>query len=127
LAGEIALTVLLVDDHEGFRSCVRQLLERSEFCWRVREAQSAEECLILVHQEVPDLILMDINLPGQDGLHATSVILKHHPQIPILILTSLEVEEYEEEAKALGALGIISKCDLSVRKLEHVMSDVIHG
>jgi len=122
-----ALTVLVVDDHSVFRSCVRQLLERSDHCWRVQEAQSAEECLDLVHRECPDLILMDINLPGQDGLTATREILKHYPQLPILILTSLEVEEYEEEAKALGALGIISKCDLSVRKLEDLMAGVVHG
>jgi len=118
------LTVLVVDDHEGFRGSVRQLLERSEHCLEVQEAQSAEECLTLIQQKPPDLILMDIHLPDQNGLQATREILQICPRIAIFIITSLEVDEYTEEVKALGAWGIVSKCDLSGRELESMMMQV---
>jgi two-component system, NarL family, nitrate/nitrite response regulator NarL len=125
------LSVLIVDDHEGFRSSLRLLLERSEHTCQVLEAQSAAEGLALLDTVQPDLILMDINLPGQDGLQTTQLILQQYPQMPIFIITSLEVEEYIEEAKGLGAWGILSKCDLSVQQLEdlmaHVLSQRHHG
>jgi two-component system, NarL family, nitrate/nitrite response regulator NarL len=119
------LSVLIVDDHEGFRSSLRLLLERSEHTCQVLEAQSAAEGLALLDTVQPDLILMDINLPGQDGLQTTQLILQQYPQMPIFIITSLEVEEYIEEAKGLGAWGILSKCDLSVQQLEDLMAYVL--
>ncbi|WP_218079565.1 response regulator [Anthocerotibacter panamensis] len=120
----IALTVLVVDDHDGFRSSVRQLLERSDHCLRVLEAQSGEECIALVLQDPPDLILMDINLSGQNGLTTTAQVLQHLPKMPIFLITSLEVDEYLEEIRALGAWEIISKCDLSMHKLEQLMEGI---
>jgi len=121
------LSVLVVDDHEGFRNSLRLLLERSEHTCQVLEAQSAVECLTLLDNATsqPDLILMDINLPGQDGLQTTQTILQQYPAMPIFIITSLEVEEYIEEAKGLGAWGILSKCDLSVQQLEDLMAHVL--
>jgi DNA-binding NarL/FixJ family response regulator len=121
----MSLTVLVVDDHEGFRGSLRQLLERSTHTCQVLEASSAEECLMLVVKSRPDLILMDINLPGQDGLQTTRALRDDHPHLPIVIITSLEVDEYLEEAKALGAWAILSKCDLGVQQLEDLMAQLL--
>jgi DNA-binding NarL/FixJ family response regulator len=123
----MSLTVLVVDDHAGFRSSVRHLLERFCCCLRVLEAESGEASLALVAEETPDLILMDINLPGQDGLQTTREILRLQPKMPIFIITSLEADFYLDEAQALGAWGIVSKCDLSARTLEGFMNQVAQG
>ena len=86
MTSEARLRVMLVDDHALVRSAVRQALTAPDI-EVVGEAASAEEALLLAPQLNPDVLLLDINLPGSDGMH---VLRELHPRLPdtrIVMLT----------------------------------------
>ena len=104
--------VLIVDDQEPFRSAARLVVELSEGYEVAGEAVTGEESLDLVDQLEPDLVLMDINLPGIDGIEATRRIMAQHPEVVVLVLSTYEAAEYEPRALAAGAVAFIGKADL---------------
>ncbi|MDJ0720898.1 MAG: response regulator [Desulfobacterales bacterium] len=102
-------TVLVIEDNEKNMKLVRLLLHMGSY--RVMEAVNAEEGLALARQAPPDLILMDIQLPGMDGLQATTMI-KADPQlsaIPVVALTSYAMEGDKARALSAGCDGYITK------------------
>ncbi|MEQ2008387.1 MAG: response regulator transcription factor [Limisphaerales bacterium] len=103
------IRILLVDDHpvvrEGLRSCFARLPQLSI----VGEAASGEECLRLARRLKPDLVLMDINMPGINGLVATARLRKIAPDAKVLILSVHENREYVAEVARSGARGYILK------------------
>lgn len=101
--------ILVIEDNELNLKLVRTLLELADFT--VLEADNAERGISLAREQNPDLILMDIQLPGQDGLSATKDILtdaqlKH---IPVVAVTSFAMEGDKEKAINAGCAGYISK------------------
>ena len=105
------LKVLIVDDHGVVRTGLRSLLEDQDDIEIVGEAASGEEGVEVAIKEKPDLILMDIQLPGIDGLEATKRIRasKADGEIPIIALTSYAMNGYKEKALAAGCTGYIEK------------------
>jgi two-component system, cell cycle response regulator len=102
-------TILVVEDNQLNMKLVRTLLRKDDF--RVVEAENAERGLDLAREEKPDLILMDIQLPGMDGLSAVK-ILKADPVLkrtPVAALTSYAMEGDVEKAREAGCDGYISK------------------
>ena len=104
--------VLIVDDQEPFRDAARLVVELSEGFEVAGEAVSGEQSLEMVAALQPDLVLMDINLPGIDGIEATRQISEHHPDVTVLVLSTHEAVEYEPRALAAGAVAFIGKSDL---------------
>jgi len=101
--------ILVVDDNEGGLLLASAVLQREGF--RVDSAGSADEVLERLSARVPDLILMDVQLPGQDGLSLTRQ-LKADPataSIPIVALTAHAMATDREQAMAAGCIGYISK------------------
>ncbi len=101
--------ILVVDDNEGGLLLASAVLQREGF--RVDSAGSAEEVLERLSVRAPDLILMDVQLPGQDGLSLTRQ-LKADPataSIPIVALTAHAMATDREQAMAAGCIGYISK------------------
>jgi CheY-like chemotaxis protein len=101
--------ILVVDDSEAGQLLVSSVLELQGF--RVESAGSAAEVLKRLHTQSPDLILMDVQLPGQDGLSLTRQ-LKADPAtaaIPIVALTAHAMPGDREQALAAGCVGYISK------------------
>ncbi len=101
--------ILVVDDNEGGLLLASAVLQREGF--RVDSAGSADEVLERLSARVPDLILMDVQLPGQDGLSLTRQ-LKADPAtapIPIVALTAHAMATDREQAMAAGCIGYISK------------------
>jgi len=101
--------VLVVEDNMLNMKLIRSLLQRGKY--RVLEAENAEAGLAVAHQSRPDLILMDIQLPGMDGLVATR-ILKEDPilrEIPVLALTAHAMAGDEQKALEAGCSGYITK------------------
>jgi DNA-binding NarL/FixJ family response regulator len=102
------IRLLIADDHPMFRFGLRALLHTEPGCEVVGEAQTGEEALDLAAALEPDIILMDIQLPGINGIQATRRILEQHPHIGVLIITMFEDETLFAAMRA-GARGYLLK------------------
>ena len=106
-----SVRVLIVDDQESFRSAARLVVELADGFEVAGEAQTGEEGVRLVDEIEPNLVLMDINLPGIDGLEATRRIALTHPGVRIVVLSTYDASDYETRALAAGAVAFLSKSD----------------
>jgi DNA-binding NarL/FixJ family response regulator len=103
--------VLIVDDQEPFRSAAQLVVSLVDGFEVVGEAPTGEDGVRLAAELLPDLVLMDINMPGIDGLEATRRIVSAQPAIRVLVLSTYEAGEYEPLARAAGAVGFVSKSE----------------
>lgn len=103
------IRVLIADDHIIVRYGLRLLLEAEPDIDVVGEALEGREALNLVEKHLPDVVLMDIAMPGMDGLEATRRIKASWPQIQVLVLTMHRSDEYFFEMLKAGASGYILK------------------
>ena len=103
------IRVLIADDHTIVRSGLRLLLEAEPDIDVVGEALEGREALNLVEKHLPDVVLMDIAMPGMDGLEATRQIKDSWPQVKVLVLTMHRSDEYFFEMLKAGASGYILK------------------
>ena len=119
------IRLMLVDDHEIVREGLRTLLEQEDGLEVVGEAEDGESALRLVAERRPDVVLMDVMMPGMGGIEATRRLcaLPTPPALPrILMLTSLADESAIREAVAAGALGYLMK-DVSRADLVRAVRD----
>jgi two-component system response regulator NreC len=103
------IRVLIADDHIIVRSGLRLLLEAEPDIDVVGEASEGREALNLIEKQLPDVVLMDIAMPGMDGLEATRQIKARWPQVQVLALTMHRSDEYFFEMLKAGASGYILK------------------
>ncbi|MEK4486128.1 response regulator transcription factor [Psychrobacillus sp. FSL H8-0484] len=103
------IQILLVDDHTVLRDGIRSILALESDIRVVGEAVSGDEVLKKVEDFQPDCILMDINLPGKNGIEVTSLVKSQYPNCRVLVLTMFEDEEYLMEALRAGADGYLLK------------------
>lgn len=101
--------VLIADDHPLFRHGIRGLLVATPDFEVIGEATSGDEAITLADELVPDVILMDIHMPGVNGIEATRRILHDHPQIRVLMVTMFEDDASVFTAMRAGAHGYILK------------------
>src|SRR5437763_12551854 len=118
--------LLLADDHSLFRAGLKDLLDGTSRFVIVGEAATGPEALEMVEKKTPDIVLMDIRLPGMDGIACTRQIKKTHPEVTVLVLSMYDDESHVLEAFNAGANGYLSKLlsaqDL-VRAIETVHQD----
>ncbi|MFP3122591.1 response regulator transcription factor [Ectobacillus funiculus] len=103
------IKVLIVDDHSLFRDGLRAMIQVSPEILLIGEADSGEEAIKLAMDLQPDVILMDIQMPGINGIEATRQIIKMSPHIAILVVTMLEDDSSVFAAMRAGAKGYILK------------------
>ena len=103
------IKVLIADDHKMFRQGLRMLFEMEPDIKIVGEARDGLEAEQMTDSTEPDVILMDINMPGIDGVEATRRILKTHPEANIIILTMFREDEHVFQAIKAGAHGYVLK------------------
>jgi two-component system response regulator NreC len=103
------IRLMLVDDHEIVRTGLRMMLEAEPDLEIVAEAESGEEALRHVGQCTPDVVIMDVGLPGMGGVETTRVMRDRYPDIPILALTIYEDERYFFQMLDAGAAGYLPK------------------
>jgi DNA-binding NarL/FixJ family response regulator len=99
------IRLMLVDDHALVRVGFRMILEREADMEIVGEAGSGEEAIPLARRLVPDVVLMDVHLPGLSGLEATERILKVQPQVRVVIVSMQEEDPFPRRLLQVGASG----------------------
>jgi len=104
-----AISVMLVDDHAVVRMGFRLLLEGTDDLRVVAEAQSGEEAVRLCPEARPDVVVMDLSMPGIGGLEAINRILSKAPDAKILVLSAHEDTAHPRRALAAGAKGYLTK------------------
>jgi len=114
------IKVLIVDDQELVRTGFRMILEAHDDIDVVAEAADGEQAIALATQTWPDVVLMDIRMPGLDGLEATRRLLSNNGDVHVLILTTFDSDEYVYEALKAGAAGFLLKSAPSARLVEGV-------
>jgi DNA-binding NarL/FixJ family response regulator len=105
----MSATILIVEDHDDVRRALRDWLELEFPRCRVIEAASGEEAIALACAESPRLVVMDIRLPGMNGIETTRQIKAALPLAHIVMLTVLEDEIYRAKARAAGASAHVTK------------------
>jgi DNA-binding NarL/FixJ family response regulator len=109
LCAAFMITTLLVEDNQGFRRTLRSLLEARFPSMRIDEAGDGLEALKKIGLQRPDLIFLDIKLPGESGLEITKKIKYLAAETTIVILTSYDLPEYRRAARKNGANYFVSK------------------
>jgi len=103
------ITVVLVDDHRLVRAGLEQLLGLTDDIRVVGSAEDGSTAIPLVAERRPDLVLMDISMPGVDGIEATRALMAQDPSTRVLVLTSVSDQERILESIQAGALGYVMK------------------
>ena len=101
--------ILIVDDNEMFRRALKEILSAHLGSVDITEAGDGNGVRKRMETQLPDLIFMDVALPGENGLQLTEKIKAESPQIPIVILTNYDTPEYRDAATRAGADGFLSK------------------
>ena len=106
---QVLKTVLVVDDHDLIRLGICRLLDDVPDIIVVAQASSGEEAITLVRKLAPDVVFMDIRMPGIGGLEATQRILAKHPDTKVIVVSAFNDEVYPAVLLKAGASGYITK------------------
>lgn len=120
------IRILMVDDQSLLRSGLAGLLNRNPDMTVVGEAENGQRALELAEALDPDVILMDVRMPGMDGVTATRELVKRGTRAAILILTTFDDDEYIFEGLTAGARGYLLK-DAEYDELSHAIRTVARG
>jgi len=120
------INVLVVDDHPVVRDGLKNMLLAFDDLVLIGEAENGRAALALCHQNTPDVILMDIIMPGMGGIQATRTILGQYPQVKIVILTSFPEDDLIQEALEAGAIGYVLK-NASIDTLANAIRSAYFG
>jgi DNA-binding NarL/FixJ family response regulator len=114
--------VLVVDDQAPFRSVAAAVVRRVRG-WEVAgEAETGEEAVRLAAQLAPDVVLMDINLPGITGIEATRRIVAAVPDTAVVLVSTYGIDDLPHDARSCGAAGYVRKDDLTPRLLRDLLA-----
>jgi len=111
------IRVLIVDDQQPFRTALRMVVDLTDGFEVAGEAHDGETALALADEIAPDLVLMDIKMPGIDGLEATRRLTAGHRGVQVIVLSTYHADEYEELALEAGAIAFISKSEFGPHSL----------
>lgn len=114
------IRVLLADDHVLVRTGIRALLEKIPSVRVIAEASDGREALSLIRRHQPDLVLMDVGMPGLNGLEATARVTASSPNVRVIILSMHASEEYVQGSIAAGAAGYVVKSSAAAELSEAI-------
>jgi NarL family two-component system response regulator LiaR len=120
------ITVIIVDDHEMVRQGAAGYLEAQLDITVVAEAESGEQAIQLVREHIPDVVLMDLVMPGMDGVEATRQVKDISPRTQIIILTSYHQDEHIFPALRSGAISYLLK-DVKAGELVEAIHRAANG
>ncbi len=119
-------SILIVDDHEVVRKGIRAYLETLPEFSVVGEAASGEEAIAMVAEQVPDVVLMDLIMPGMDGVETTRRVKSISPRTQVVVLTSYHEDIHIFPALKAGAISYILK-DMKMDKLVEALHRAVEG
>jgi NarL family two-component system response regulator LiaR len=119
-------SILIADDHEVVRNGIRSYLETISDFQVVGEASSGEEALGLVAELIPDIVLLDLIMPGMDGIETTRRVKQVSPRTQVVVLTSYHEDVHIFPALKAGAISYILK-DMKMEKLVDVLHRAVQG
>ncbi len=120
------INVCLVDDHQLFREGMKLLLEKLPFIREVREASSGQEFLDSLPGAVPDVVFMDIEMPGISGIETTRQALEQYPDMHVVALSMYGEEAYYTKMISAGVKGFLLK-NSSIHEVEDAIVNVVEG
>jgi two-component system, NarL family, invasion response regulator UvrY len=120
------LRILLADDHAVVRQGVKQILAEAFTQATFGEARNAHELLDLVNSDRWDIVILDLAMPGGNGLEALKQIKYDHPQLPVLILSMFPEDQYAVRTIKAGAAGYLNK-ESAPEELVQAIRKVLHG
>ncbi|MGD8999363.1 MAG: UvrY/SirA/GacA family response regulator transcription factor [Granulosicoccaceae bacterium] len=120
------INVLLVDDHELVRTGIRRLLDDVDDINVLAEAASGEEAVRFVRDQRPDVVLMDVNMPGIGGLEATRKLLQIDPGLKVIVVTIHVDEPFPTQLLKAGAAGYLTK-GCAVKEIIEAIRSVSNG
>lgn len=103
------INVLLVDDHELVRTGIRKILDEVKGLKVIGEASTGEEAVQFCRKTEPNVVLMDMNMPGIGGLEATKKIIRYSPDIKVIVLTVYTEDPIPTKVMQIGAAGYLTK------------------
>lgn len=113
-----SVRVLIVDDQKPFREASNMVVEMTDGFEVVGEAENGEEAVAMALELQPDLVLMDVQMPGIDGIEATRRITRLDQPPRVLVMSTHESGSYEEPALAAGAIAFVPKSQFGMDTLE---------
>ena len=117
---EIRIRVVIVEDHTLLREGTRHILEQSQDIEVVGEAGRGDEAVELIERLAPDVVLLDMRLPGMNGIEVARAVTRKHKEIRVLLLSAYDDEEYVAEALNAGASGYMLKTTPGAKLVEAV-------
>ena len=114
------MKILIIDDHDDFRKIVKSHLETNELGVEIFESDSGELGIVKALREKPEIVLMDIRLPGMNGLEAASKIKEYLPNCEIIILTMFETEAFKKVFRSEHINAYIGKSELYDKLIPHI-------
>jgi len=123
---EMPIKLFLVDDHAVVRQGTREMLNRNPLFTVVGEAESGEDLAGLLRLKEPDLLLLDINLPGKNGLQLLAEIKPQFPRLKIILFSAYADPQYIRKAQSLNADGFLSKT-ISEQELQQAILTAIQS
>jgi len=120
------ISIILVDDHEVVRRGVRAYLNTIPEFDVIGECSSGEEAIHMVAEHIPDIVLMDLIMPGMDGIETTRQIKKISPRTQVVVLTSYHEDAHIFPALKAGAISYILK-DMKMDKLVEALNKAVQG
>lgn len=121
------LNVLIVDDNAAFRQSLNLVLARRFPSMRVAEAEDGDGALHSVAQRIPDLIFMDIRLPGKNGLDITRIIKNDYVHPMICVITGYDLPEYRDAALLSGADHFVVKDESTEAAIVFIVDSMLSG
>ena len=120
------LKVILVDDHQLFREGLKLLLGNFKYIVSIKEASNGQDFLEMLKEDRPDIVFMDINMPGVDGIEATRLALQSEPSLNIIGLSMYADEDYYTRMIDAGAKGFVLK-NSSIHEVETAIKHILNG
>ncbi len=120
---DVTVGVVVVDDQLPFRVAARAVIDRLAGFAVVGEAESGLDAIALVDEVKPDLVLMDINMEGIDGIETTRRIVSVHPGVRVVLLSTYLLDDLPPDARTSGAIAYVNKDEFGIRILRRLWED----